>query len=162
MGVTARSVQERSREHWEGYRRKDNNNHMVKHMTLHHEEGAEPEFLMKVVGFPRTALSRQVGEAVRIAKRGLVLNSKAEFSKCKFSRLSLEQVSQDQQFSEASDLGREQEEHREEWTDGLLRKRDKLDKVNRSRLGMVKLTGSKKRENKELETQEEKNEENLT
>ena len=89
---------------------------------------------------------------MRIAKRGLVLNSKAEFSRCKISRLSLEQVSQDQQFSEASDLGREQEEPREEWTDGLLRKRDKLDKVNRSRLGMVKLTGSKKRENKELKT----------
>ena len=152
VGETARSVQERSREHWEGYRRKDNDNHMVKHMTLHHEEGAEPEFLMKVVGFHRTALSRQVGEAVRIAKRGLVLNSKAEFSRCNILRLSLEQVSQDQQFSEASDLGREQEEHREEWTDGLLRKRDKLDRFNRSMLGMVKLSGSKKRENKEPKT----------
>ena len=43
VGETAHSVQERSREHWEGYRRKDNDNHMVKHMTLHHEEGAESE-----------------------------------------------------------------------------------------------------------------------
>ena len=37
----------------------------------------EPEFIMKVVGFHRTALSRQVGEAVRIMRRGLVLNSKS-------------------------------------------------------------------------------------
>ena len=46
---------------------------------------------MKVLNFYRTALSRQVGEAVRIHKRGLVLNSKSEYSRCSISRLSLDQ-----------------------------------------------------------------------
>ena len=47
---------------------------------------------MKVVGFHQSALSRQVGEAVRISRRGgeAVLNSKSEFGRCKISRLTLE------------------------------------------------------------------------
>ena len=52
----------------------------------------EPQFGMKAVQFHRSALSRQVvGEAVRIHRRGLALNSKIEYNGCSISRLSLEQ-----------------------------------------------------------------------
>ena len=46
----------------------------------------------KIVGSYRSALSRQVGEAVKIRRRGgegSVLNSKGEFNRCKITRLTL-------------------------------------------------------------------------
>ena len=42
---------------------------MRKHMEQYHGGGA-PTFMMRVVEFHRTALSRQTGEAVRIMRRG--------------------------------------------------------------------------------------------
>ena len=51
--------------------------------------------MMKVVQFHRTALSTQVGESIRIQKRGsmggMVLNSMSEYNRCSIARLSLEQ-----------------------------------------------------------------------
>ena len=44
---------------------------------------------MKVVQHHRSALSRQVGEAIRIRRRGLTLNSKGEYNRCSISRLTL-------------------------------------------------------------------------
>ena len=49
VGETARSVQERALEHWKGYKSRDPDNHIMKHMTLHHTQGEEPQFVMKVV-----------------------------------------------------------------------------------------------------------------
>ena len=47
------------------------------HQDHHHGQG-EPRFRMEVIYFCRDALARQVGEAVRIQKRGTVLNSTEE------------------------------------------------------------------------------------
>ena len=44
---------------------------------------------MKVVQHHRSALGRQVGEAVRIKRRGLTHNSKGEFNRCLIPRLTL-------------------------------------------------------------------------
>ena len=70
MGETSRSIQERSKEHWKGYAgSKKEENHMYRHQKLvHGGEGAK--FTMKVVGSHRSALSRQISEAVRIRRRG--------------------------------------------------------------------------------------------
>ena len=90
---------------------------------------------MKVVGFHRTALSRQVGEAVRIMRRGIVLNSKSEFSRCKISRLSLEQLDGDKgREGDGKGLG---DELRKDWTIGMLQKRDGVDRESRKQLGRV-------------------------
>ena len=64
---------------------------MFKHWKIHHGSLGEPNFEIKVVGFHKTALSRQIGEAVRILRRGTgsVLNNKSEFSRCKIARLTL-------------------------------------------------------------------------
>ena len=91
VGETARSLYERGREHWEDWKKKSTDSHILKHWTIHHQGLGEPNFILKVVGFHRTALSRQVGEAVRIVGRGVVLNSKGEFNRCKISRLRLEE-----------------------------------------------------------------------
>ena len=94
MGETSRSINERSREHWQGYRgAKKEDNHMWKHQQLEHG-GREPDFTMKVVGGSHSnALVRQVSEAVRIRRRGgetAILNSKAEYNRCHIPRLQVE------------------------------------------------------------------------
>ena len=43
---------------------------MVKHQALEHTGEPEPKFTMKVFKYYRTALGRQVAEAVRIHRRG--------------------------------------------------------------------------------------------
>ena len=69
VGESSRSIYERSREHWEGARKGASNNHMVKHQVGEHDNQA-PQFAMKVVKHFRSALARQVAEAVRIRRRG--------------------------------------------------------------------------------------------
>ena len=61
VGETTRSIFERSKEHWEAWRSRRTDSHILKHWTLHHGATGEPNFVMKVVAFHRTALSRQVG-----------------------------------------------------------------------------------------------------
>ena len=96
VGETSRTVQERAREHWaatRGSSKEVEGSHMVKHMQQYHD-GREPEFIMRVVEFHRSALSRQTGEAVRIMRRGgagSVLNSRAEFNRCYIPRLRVEE-----------------------------------------------------------------------
>ena len=135
VGETARSIQERAKEHWDSFKSNDPNSHILKHHLIHHGAEGEPEFIMKVVKFYRTALSRQVAEAVRIKRRGEVLNSRTEYNRCSIQRLTLEQNiphedaggEQDQGYGDAGD----------EWTEQWLEKRDEIDKKNRASLGRV-------------------------
>ena len=50
-----------------------------------------PKFHLRPVMFHQTPLARQISEAVRIEKWGedLILNSKAEFNRCKIGRLTI-------------------------------------------------------------------------
>ena len=64
VGETCRSIQERGAKHWEGWRRKDEKNHIHKHQILEHE-GAPPKFILRPVSYHKTALNRQIAEAVR-------------------------------------------------------------------------------------------------
>ena len=61
---------------------------------------------MKAVKHYRSALTRQIGEAVRIRRRGergSILNSKAEYDRCHIPRLVVEEQDQKQmkKFKEA-------------------------------------------------------------
>ena len=70
---------------------------MVKHQSLAHP-GEQPAFIFKVVSSHRTALNRQVRDAVRIRRRGgagNILNSEAEFNRCHIPRLVVEEEDQD-------------------------------------------------------------------
>ena len=149
VGETARSVQERAKEHWEAFKRGDKDSHIYKHWVMHHGSVGEPKFVMKVVKYHRTALSRQVGEAIRIQKRGMecpVLNSKAEFNRCSIVRLSLEQLEQEQTSQgggDTEDLG--EEDMNVDWSERLLLGRDRADKEVRQGLGRPEKTDSVKR-----------------
>ena len=57
-------------------------------------KGEPPKFVFKMVSSHKTALSRQVKEAVRIRRRGgatSILNSRAEFNRCHIPRLVVEE-----------------------------------------------------------------------
>ena len=66
---SSRTILERSREHWSSYRSGDKDSHMWRHQDLVHK-GEPAEFKMRAVGNHRTALGRQIAEAVRIRRIG--------------------------------------------------------------------------------------------
>ena len=93
VGESSRSIQERAKEHWGDAVKQDKKSHMVKHQALVNV-GEPPRFLFKVVSSHRTALNRQIREAVRIRRRGgagNILNSRAEYNRCHIPRLVVEE-----------------------------------------------------------------------
>ena len=70
VGETSKSIFERTKQHWDAFKSGKEDSHILKHHQYHHGGEGEAEFHMKIVGFFTTALSRQVGEAVRIRRRG--------------------------------------------------------------------------------------------
>ena len=132
VGETSRSVVERSREHWSGYRGGDTDNHMVRHQNLAHN-GEPAVFVMRVAGSYRSALSRQVGEAVRIRRRGgagNILNSKSEYNRCHIPRLQVEDREEEEQREKGlqKDMERVEEElNREQqvWEDDRTSEKDR-------------------------------------
>ena len=93
VGETSRSIQERCKEHWASYTGEKEESHMLKHQWLEHG-GEQADFVMRVVGSKRTALVRQISEAVRIRRRGeegRILNSRSEFNRSHIPRLQVEE-----------------------------------------------------------------------
>ena len=114
VGETSRSIQERSQEHWSSFRSKSNKSHIHVHQMLEHG-GEPPNFIMRAVSYHKTALSRQVKEAVRIRRRGgagAILNSKSEFNRCHIPRLQMEEEetegAREREESEAADKANEE------------------------------------------------------
>ena len=83
------------KEHWAAFKVGSEGSHILKHHLVHHGGAGEPAFHLRAVKYYKTALNRQVGEAVRIKRRGgedCLLNSKAEFNRCHITRLTLPQA----------------------------------------------------------------------
>ena len=64
---------------------------MYKHHVVHHGGQGTKDFHLRPIAFHRTALKRQLIEAVRseLGER-LALNSKGEYNRCKIARLNSE------------------------------------------------------------------------
>ena len=110
IGETSRTILERSKEHWEDFRGSKEDSHIIRHQKLEHT-GGQPNFVIRVVGSHRTALARQVSEAVRIRRRGgmgSILNSKAEYNRCHIPRLKVEEGEEAKNRKELSKESREQ------------------------------------------------------
>ena len=92
VGESSRSVYERAGEHSNAYRKRNSDSHIWKHHLVHHEGVGEPEMTFKVVGTFKSALSRQIFEAVRIRRRGTnLLNSRGKYNRAKIYRLTVDQ-----------------------------------------------------------------------
>ena len=91
IGETARSGKERAGEHYSNYHRQVSDSHMWKHQMLDHD-GDEARFEFKVLSSYRTALKRQIAEAVAIRRLGeaSLLNSKGVYNRCSLPRLVVE------------------------------------------------------------------------
>ena len=88
VGESARSLAERSREHWGDFNKGKIESHMYTHwQEAHRGEDPSPHFNFRVVKSFKSALSRQVAEAVRIQLRGSVLNVKGLYNRSKLTRL---------------------------------------------------------------------------
>ena len=93
IGETGRSAYERSIEHVNDYDRLEERSHLLRHYVLKHQDIRldELEFGMRVRSSFKTAIERQVGEAIAISREKRagtnLLNSKAEFNRCKIERL---------------------------------------------------------------------------
>ena len=92
VGESSRSIFERAGEYWQDVMSGKIESHMWKHWQTDHPgiEGL-PKFKIRLVKVCQDALSRQVGESVRIDLRGgNVLNSKTEYSRCRLPRLTID------------------------------------------------------------------------
>ena len=75
--------------------------------------GEQPAFVFKVISSHRTALNRQIKEAVRIRRRGgaaSILNSKSEFNRCQIPRLVVEVEDEETRLRRVENEKLEQEE----------------------------------------------------
>ena len=88
---------------------------------------------MKVVGSFKSALERQVSEAVRIRRRGgaeVVLNSKTEYNRCHIPRLRVEEEEETskreaQNIRDLEQIEEELEKEQISWETGKTKARDK-------------------------------------
>ena len=78
-----------AKEHWGDFESKSGDSHILKHWLTHHGGVGTPKFRIEVIKYCQDALTRQVGEAVRIQYRGQTLNSKSGFNRSGLSRLVL-------------------------------------------------------------------------
>ena len=92
VGETARSFKGRSKEHLDAFKTGSQTSNIRAHQDQCHGGSQDINFVFKIVGAPRSALSRQVGEAIRIRNRGgegSILNAKGEYNRCTITRLTL-------------------------------------------------------------------------
>ena len=105
VGESSRSIQERSKEHWEDVRGKKEDSHMIRHQIVEHRAAYSPKFIMGVANYNKTALSRQISIALRIRRRR-VLRSRSEYNRSHIPRLRVE--------NEEEDKEREKDQHEEQ------------------------------------------------
>ena len=91
VGESGRSLHERAHEHWHDFEARQTDSHILKHWLVHHKGEGTPNFHIRVIKYCKDALSRQVGEAVRISYRGQTLNSKNGYNRSGLSRLVIEE-----------------------------------------------------------------------
>ena len=89
VGESSRSLYERAKEHVADRINNREESHQVKHWISSHEDlKSPPKFEFKIVSSFKDPLTRQLSEAIRIERRGdSILNSKAEFNRCRIPRL---------------------------------------------------------------------------
>ena len=92
IGESSRSLYERSKEHLRDRNDRQDDSHQVKHwLTDHPDLSSPPKFKFKLVSSFTDPLTRQIAESVRIELAGSnILNSKAEYSRCRIPRLKID------------------------------------------------------------------------
>ena len=74
VGESARSLFERSSEHWQAAEQKKEESHIFQHCEESHKGESNPAFKFRVIRSFKSALDRQIAEAIRIEMRGSIPN----------------------------------------------------------------------------------------
>ena len=124
LGESARTGYERGVEHLRDAKTKRENSHMFEHQKEEHPEKQEANFKMKIVRGHRSALPRQIQEAVMISNswNKNLLNSKQEYNRCIIPRLTVMMGDREKITGEGASLGEGEIQEMEENTKS--RKRD--------------------------------------
>ena len=112
IGETSRSIHERTVEHMRDVKSFSHKSHIVKHWVREHPDMASPPpFQFKILTRYKDALSRQIGEALKIFySEDKILNSKSEYLDNCISRLSIEETPWEKKE-------REKQEDEQDWID---------------------------------------------
>ena len=168
IGETGRSGYERGQEHVKSFENFDETSHLLKHYLLLHKDikMSEMKYGMRIRNTYRSALERQVGEAVAIdveQRRGQkLMNSKSEYNRCHIQRINTK--SQKEIMKEREEETAEEIRVKEEIKQIRRKKRDmKIEKeMNQPNLKRVcleiqneNLMKWKERKKKELERKKE-------
>ena len=90
VGESSRSIYERTKDHFEDFRRRKEDSHLFNHWSQVHGEQGMLNFKFRVVKSFKDALSRQIAESVRIHRRGSVLNVKGAYNRSQLPRMVVE------------------------------------------------------------------------
>ena len=169
IGESSRSVFERSLEHLEDFKKEKDNSHMFSHTTEAHSLEEKPNFNIKVLKIHRSALYRQVHEAVMIARhQPVALNSKLEYNRCLLPRLTVMLGQKNIEDIDKSEVAGEKpgEEEKTLAVDGkrkkhrtpnLKRKRRKLETLKHKKIEEIMRSHQEKSPRKRRRSSEDEN-----
>ena len=142
-GETGRNCFLRGGEHWKGWKNKEEDNALWKHVWERHEGKSEENmYEMKMERNFRKPLARQIREGVELEMSGanILMNSKSEWNHSRIPRIVIES-GEDLKEDEESGMGRES-------TVGKKKEKERTEK-ERSKKGSVGKFEGRKRQAKE-------------
>ena len=125
IGESSRSSHERGAEHLDDYNKSKQDSHMRKHTETDHPQESEHNFEFKVMQSFKSALMRQLTEAVLIRRQaGTVLNSKGVYNRCHLPRLTVENgTKKEEEAAGSSNIKDKSIEDWGQWQDKKSKKR---------------------------------------
>ena len=109
VGETNRSLFERTKEHWGDCYAQKESSHMHEHHSAAHGGEGEANFRFRLVKTFKSSLDRQIAEAIRIYKRGNILNRKGEYNRCSLTRLVIDNKWEEDRWDKAWGEGNKDE-----------------------------------------------------
>ena len=118
IGETNRSGYERGKEHMDHFRNMQEKSHLLKHYLTCHKGISidEMEVGMRIKSSFKSAIERQISEAVAISRAEtdgiMLMNSKAEYNRCKLPRLNTQSI--EDQMEELESVKKKEKEMEKE------------------------------------------------
>ena len=90
-GETSRNAYTRGQEHAKALNNKREDSVLYRHTKQQHPNDSNPHYTMNITGIHKSALSRQIFEAVKISNTpsGILMNNKSEFGHNKLWKISM-------------------------------------------------------------------------
>ena len=132
IGESNRSGYERGVEHYKQFMRLDKRSHILKHYLKYHKNIPKEKLVvgMRIRASFKSAIERQISEAVAIAREEdsvtELMNSKAEYNRCKLPRLTAKTFEEQEKEVEATK--EEEREIKSEIRNLKLRSREEKEK----------------------------------